>query len=188
MVLPRLVRKPSVMSVDPPAPWAPGQITNSGGTRSPARFSPPRGRGGARGDASHRGQLAGPPEGVGVAGAGPGAAVRAWGLCRPNPGGLTWGVPQIAPWGRRLCNRRSQSTSSTNGFYLPGPCGGVALVGGGQSLLVLPTPVLGGLAHCASCFCSCRRFGLKATVSCRCEAPLGGPRWHTKWLGAIRGR
>ena len=92
-----------------------GSRTNSGGTRSPARFSPPRGRGGARGVASHRGQLAGPPEGVGVAGAGPGAGIHAWGLCRPNPGGLTWGVPQIAPWGRRLSSFCGESTASTNG-------------------------------------------------------------------------
>ena len=92
-----------------------GSRTNSGGTRSPARFSPPRGRGGARGVASHRGQLAGPPEGVGVAGAGPGAADLACRLCRLRTGAGTWGVGQPPPWGRRLAPPGGASTVSTNG-------------------------------------------------------------------------
>ena len=83
MVPPRLARKMPVLSVDPPAPWAPGQIAAGrahrpgsrrlGGVEAPGA-SPATG-------ASWPG---GPPEGVGVAGAGPGAALHAWGLCRPR--------------------------------------------------------------------------------------------------------
>ena len=47
MVPPRLARKMSVMSVGTTPPL--GSRTNSGGTRSPARFAAPRGRGGDRG-------------------------------------------------------------------------------------------------------------------------------------------
>ena len=104
MVPPQLARKMSVLSVDPPVPWAPGQISIAAGRahRSPARFSPPRGRGGARGVESHRGQLAGPPEGVGVAGVGPGAAVGRYGGYGPRSGGPDFPAGVKFQLGRRL--------------------------------------------------------------------------------------
>ena len=79
-------------------PWA--QVRENGGTRSPARFSPPRGRGGGRGVASHRGRLAGPPEGVGAAGVGPGAAVGRLGAMSGRnlgPEVLAWADSQLGP-------------------------------------------------------------------------------------------
>ena len=56
-------------------------------------------------------------------GRGPVLPISRGGCVDPNPGGPTWGVPQIAPWGRRLAPPGGASTASTNGFYLPGPYG-----------------------------------------------------------------
>ena len=100
MVPPRVAQKMSVVSVVSVESMALfGSRAKSGGTRPAARFGPPRGRGGDRGVARHRAQLAGPPRGAGGAGGGPGGPVGRMGGFRPGgwwvrlPG---WGDPPPA--------------------------------------------------------------------------------------------
>ena len=85
MAPPRMARKMFVMSVETPARGAPPY--NSGVTRSPARFAAPRGRGGDRSVGGHRAELAGPPKGLGAAGAGGGGAVGRMGAVTTGAGG-----------------------------------------------------------------------------------------------------
>ena len=84
MVPPRVAQKMSVVSVESMAFLGSRARAKSGGTRPAARFSPSRGRGGDRGVARHRAQLAGPPRGAGGAGGGPGGPVGRMGGCRPG--------------------------------------------------------------------------------------------------------
>ena len=120
-VPPRLARKMSVLSVDPPAPWAPGQIAAGRAHRPSSRRL-----GGVEAPGASPATGASWPDrrkGWASPGRGPVLRFARGGCVDPIPGGLTWGVPQIAPWGRRLFWYRRKSTASTTGFYLPGPYG-----------------------------------------------------------------
>ena len=79
MVPARLARKMSVLSVEPLALGGPGEIGAERAHRPGSRRLGGVEATGASVVGSHRGQLAGPPEGVGVAGVGPGAALGGYG-------------------------------------------------------------------------------------------------------------
>ena len=120
-VPPQLARKMSVLSVDPPAPWAPGQIAAGRAHRPGSRRL-----GGVEAPGASPATGASWPDrrkGWASPGRGPVVRISRMGCVDPNPGGPTWGVPQIAPWGRGLAPLRGASTASTTGFYRPGPYG-----------------------------------------------------------------
>ena len=120
-VPPQLARKMSVLSVDPPAPWAPGQIAAGRAHRPGSRRL-----GGVEAPGASPATGASWPDrrkGWASPGRGPVVRISRGGCVDPNPGGPTWGVPQIAPWGRRLSSFCEQSTASTTGGFRPGPYG-----------------------------------------------------------------
>ena len=85
MVPPQLARKMSVLSVDPPAPWAPGQIAAGRAHRPGSRRL-----GGVEAPGASPATGASWPDrrkGWASPGRGPVLPLDAWGLCRPNPGG-----------------------------------------------------------------------------------------------------
>ena len=82
MVPPQLARKMSVLSVDPPAPWAPGQIAAGRAHRPGSRRL-----GGVEAPGASPATGASWPDrrkGWASPGRGPVVPLDAWGLCRPQ--------------------------------------------------------------------------------------------------------
>ena len=120
-VPPRPARKMAVLPVDPPAPWAPGQIAAGCAHRPGSRRL-----GGVEAAGASLATAGGWPDrrkGWASPGRGPALPLHAWGLCRPGIWAGTRCVPSFSPWGRRLIWYRHKATASTTGLFLPGPYG-----------------------------------------------------------------
>ena len=106
MVPPQLARKMSVLSVDPPAPWAPGQIAAGRAHRPGSR----RLGGVEAPGASPATGASWPDRRKGWASPGRGPVLRiSRGTCvDPIPGALSSPTRSSSSWGRGLCCRRLQ--------------------------------------------------------------------------------
>ena len=114
MVPPRLARKMAVLSVDPPAPWAPGQIAAGRAHRPGSRRL-----GGVEAPGASPATGASWPDrrkGWASPGRGPVLPLAVMGGIDPDSGGLTSSRGSSRSWGRGFGDRRLQSHSPPLGL------------------------------------------------------------------------